>query len=136
MLTSVMNWLEERTGLPSAVRHFLDEDLPNSAGWPQVLGSVALLAFLIQMATGLVLALNYGATPSEAHASLRYIMTQLTGGSMIRGLHHWGSSAMMVVVALHMLQAFVWGAYKKPREATWLAGCALLLLTLAFGLTG
>ncbi|MEI9813598.1 MAG: cytochrome b N-terminal domain-containing protein [Acidobacteriota bacterium] len=99
-------------------------------------GSVALFALLIQIFTGLLLALNYGATPSEAHASVRFIMTELTGGSMIRGLHHWGASAMIIVVAVHMLQTFLWGAYKKPREATWMIGCVLLLLTMAFGLTG
>src|SRR5262249_49512024 len=107
-----------------------------SAGWHQVFGSVALFAFLIQIVTGLLLALNYGATPGEAHASIRYIMLELTGGPMIRGLHHWGSSAMIVVVVLHMAQTFLWSAYKKPREATWILGCVLLLLTLAFGLTG
>ena len=136
MWNSVRDWLEERTGLPSAVAHFLDEQIPASAGWHQVFGSVALFAFLIQAATGLLLALNYGATPSEAHASIRYIMTELTGGAMIRGLHHWGASAMIVVVVLHMLQVFVWGAYKRPREATWIVGCLLLTMTLAFGLTG
>lgn len=136
MGNGVRDWLEERTGLPSTIRHFLDEDIPASAGWHQVLGSVALFAFLIQVATGILLALNYGPTPSEAHASIRYIMTELTAGPMIRGLHHWGASCMIVVVVLHMLQVFVWGAYKKPREATWIAGCALLLLTLAFGLSG
>jgi ubiquinol-cytochrome c reductase cytochrome b subunit len=136
MINGVRDWLEERTGLPSAIQHFLDEDIPASAGWPHVLGSAALFAFLVQAATGILLALNYGPTPSEAHASLRYIMTELTAGPMIRGLHHWGASCMIVVVVLHMVQVFVWGAYKKPREATWIAGCALLLLTLAFGLTG
>ena len=136
MGNGVRDWLEERTGLPSTIRHFLDEDIPASAGWHQVLGSVALFAFLIQVATGILLALNYGPTPSDAHASIRYIMTELTAGPMIRGLHHWGASCMIVVVVLHMMQVFVWGAYKKPREATWIAGCALLLLTLAFGLTG
>jgi ubiquinol-cytochrome c reductase cytochrome b subunit len=136
MTNGVRDWLEERTGLPSALQHFLDEDIPASAGWPQVLGSVALFAFLIQAATGVLLALNYGPTPTEAHASIRYIMTELTAGPMIRGLHHWGASCMIVVVALHMMQVFIWGAYKKPREATWIAGCVLLLFTLAFGLTG
>jgi ubiquinol-cytochrome c reductase cytochrome b subunit len=129
-------WLDDRTGIPSAIHHFLNEDIPASAGWRQVLGSVALFAFLIQVVTGLLLALNYGGTPSEAHASIRYIMTEVTGGAMIRGLHHWGSSAMIIVVVLHMAQVFLWGAYKKPREATWIVGCILLLLTLAFGLSG
>jgi ubiquinol-cytochrome c reductase cytochrome b subunit len=133
---AVREWLEERTGLPSALQHFLDEDIPASAGWPHVLGSAALFAFLIQAVTGILLALNYGPTPSEAHSSIRYIMTELTAGPMIRGLHHWGASCMIVVVVLHMIQVFIWGAYKKPREATWIAGCVLLLLTMAFGLTG
>jgi ubiquinol-cytochrome c reductase cytochrome b subunit len=136
MVKEIRNWLEERTGLPSAIHHFFDEDIPASAGWHQVFGSVALFAFLIQLVTGLLLALNYGATPSEAHASLRYIMTQVTGGAIIRGLHHWGASAMIIVVGLHMIQTFLWGAYKKPREATWMAGSILLLLTMAFGLSG
>lgn len=136
MLRQVRDWLEDRTGLPSAIQHFLDEEIPASAGWHQVFGSVALFAFLIQAATGFLLALNYGATPSEAHASIRYIMTELTGGAMIRGLHHWGASAMIVVVVLHLVQTFIWGAYKRPREATWIVGCTLLLMVLAFGLTG
>ena len=63
-------------------------------------------------------------------------MTQITGGRLIRGLHHWGSSLMVVVVGLHMIQVALWGAYKKPREATWIFGVLLLLLVLAFGLTG
>jgi quinol-cytochrome oxidoreductase complex cytochrome b subunit len=136
MFKAIWSWLEERTGLPSAIRHFLDEDIPASAGWHQVFGSVALFAFLIQVATGLLLALNFGSTPTDAHASVRYIMTQVTGGPLIRGLHHWGSSAMIIVVVLHLIQVSLWGAYKKPREATWMVGCVLLLLTLAFGLTG
>ena len=136
MLANVREWLEDRTGLPSAIQHFLDEQIPASAGWHQVFGSVALFAFMIQAATGFLLALNYGATPSEAHSSIRYIMTELTGGAMIRGLHHWGASAMIIVVVLHLLQTFIWGAYKRPREATWIVGCTLLLMVLSFGLTG
>lgn len=136
MVRNIIAWVDDRTGAISGVHRFLDEEIPASAGWHQVFGSVALFAFLIQVATGLLLALNYGGTPSEAHSSLRYIMTELTGGAMIRGLHHWGSSAMIIVVALHMAQVFLWGAYKKPREATWILGVVLLLLTLGFGLTG
>lgn len=135
-MVRVLDWFEERTGLPSAIRGFLDEEIPASAGWHQVFGSVALFAFLIQAATGILLAFNYGATPSDAHASIRYIMTELTGGPIIRGLHHWGASCMIIVVVLHLIQVFVWGAYKRPREATWMVGCVLLLVVLAFGLTG
>jgi ubiquinol-cytochrome c reductase cytochrome b subunit len=136
MVKSILNWLEDRTGIESAVKHFLYEDIPDSAGWHQVLGSVAMFAFLTQFVTGILLAFNYAPTPGDAYDSLRYIVTELTGGNLIRGLHHWGASLMIIVVVLHMTQVFLWGAYKKPREATWLVGCVLLLMTLAFGLTG
>jgi len=136
MLTRVIDWLEERTGVKSAILHFLNEDIPASAGWHQVLGSVALFAFLTQAFTGFLLALNYAPTPGEAYDSLRYIVTDLTGGQIIRGLHHWGASLMIIVVVLHMTQVFLWGAYKKPRETTWMLGAVLLLMTLAYGLTG
>src|SRR5580700_10419603 len=136
MLRSVIDWFEERTGIESAIHHFLYEDVPASAGWHQVLGSVALFAFLTQVFTGILLAVNYAPTPGEAYNSLRYIVTELTGGQMIRGLHHWGASLMIIVVVLHMVQTFLWGAYKKPREATWMVGAVLLLVTLAYGLTG
>jgi quinol-cytochrome oxidoreductase complex cytochrome b subunit len=83
-----------------------------------------------------LLAFNYAPTPGDAYNSLRYILTEVTGGRLIRGLHHWGASMMIVVVVLHMAQVFLYGAYKKPREATWMVGVVLLLLTLAYGLTG
>jgi ubiquinol-cytochrome c reductase cytochrome b subunit len=136
MLRSILNWLEHRTGIESAVKHFMYEDIPDSAGWHQVLGSVAMFAFLVQALTGILLAFNYAPTPGDSYDSLRYIVTEVTGGRLIRGLHHWGASLMIIVVVLHMTQVFVWGAYKKPREATWLVGCVLLLVTLAYGLTG
>ena len=79
-------------------------------------GSVAVFLFLMQVFTGALLAFNYAPTPGDAYNSLRYILTELTGGQLIRGLHHWGASMMIVVVVLHMVQVFLWGAYKKPRE--------------------
>ena len=135
-MRSLIEWIEDRTGLVSTLRHFLDEEIPASSGWKQVLGSVAMFLFFVQAFTGVMLGLNYGPTPGEAYNSLRYIMGELTGGALIRGLHHWGASMMVVVVVLHMVQVFVWGAYKKPREATWMVGVVLLLFTLGFALTG
>ena len=136
MFRRLRDWLEDRTGIESAVQCFLYEEIPASSGWHQVFGSVALFAFLVQAATGILLALNYAPAPVAAYDSVRYIMTQVTAGRLMRALHHWGASLMIVVVVLHMLQTFVWGAYKKPREATWIGGVLLLLLTLAFGLSG
>jgi quinol-cytochrome oxidoreductase complex cytochrome b subunit len=126
-----VDWLDHRTGLETAIRSFLYEEIPASAGWHQVLGSVAIFAFLIQAFTGVLLAFNYAPTPGEAYNSLRYITSQVTAGKLIHGLHHWGASVMIIVVVLHMTQVFIWGAYKKPREATWMVGVFLLLVTLA-----
>jgi len=130
------DWLDHRTGVQTAVRKFLYEEIPASSGWHQVFGSVAMFLFLTQAFTGALLAFNYAPTPGDAYNSLRYILTELTGGRLIRGLHHWGASMMIVVVVLHMTQVFLYGAYRKPREATWMVGVVLLLLTLAYGLTG
>ncbi len=135
-MRGVVNWFEERTGIGGMVRGFLHEEIPASAGWPQVFGSVALFLFLTQAFTGMLLAINYAPTPGEAHNSLKFIVTQITGGRIIRNLHHWGASLMIVVVVLHMVQVFLFGAYKKPRETTWMVGVVLLLLVLAYGLTG
>ena len=129
-------WLDHRTGVQTIVRQFLYEEIPASSGWHQVFGSVAVFLFLTQAFTGALLAFNYAPTPGDAYNSLRYILTEVTAGRLVRGLHHWGASMMIVVVVLHMTQVFLYGAYKKPREATWMIGVVLLLLTLAYGLTG
>jgi ubiquinol-cytochrome c reductase cytochrome b subunit len=132
----ILNWIEDRTGVGGIVSHFLNEEIPASSGWKHVLGSVALFSFLLQTVTGLLLALNYAASVGEAYSSIKYILTELTGGPLIRSMHHWGASLMIIVVGMHMAQVFIWGTYKRPREATWIAGVVLLLLTLAYGLTG
>ncbi len=136
LLRRILDWVDHRTGFETAVRNFLYEDIPASSGWHQVFGTVAMFLFFVQAFTGILLAFNYAPQPGDAYHSLQYIVTQITGGRLIRGLHHWGSSVMVVVVGLHMIQVALWGAYKKPREATWILGVLLLLLVLAFGLTG
>ena len=136
LMRRLLGWLDHRTGLETAIRDFLYEDIPGSSGWHQVFGSVAMFLFMVQAFTGVLLAFNYAPTPGDAYNSLKYIVTEVTGGNLVHGLHHWGASMLIVVVVLHMTQVFVFGAYKKPREATWMVGVCLLLITLAFGLTG
>src|SRR6266536_901878 len=94
---SVTGWLDHRTGIPSAASRFLYEEIPASSGWHQVFGSVAVFLYLVQAFTGALLAFNYAPTPGDAYNSLRYILTELTGGSLMRGLHHWGASMLIVV---------------------------------------
>src|SRR6204780_2719403 len=135
-MRTVIDWLENRTGIESAVKGFLYEDIPASAGWHQIIGSMAVFFFVSQVFNGALLAVNYAPTPGEAYNSVKYIMTEVTVDPLIRGLHHWGASMMLIIVALHMIQVFIYGAYKKPREATWMMGVVLLLITLVFGLSG
>src|ERR1022692_2839471 len=132
----IIEAFDDRTGFRTGLRAVLYEDIPASSGWHQVFGSVALFLMLIQFLTGVLLAFNYAPTPGDAYSSLRYILTEVTAGRLMRGLHHWGASMIIVIVVLHMVQVFLWGAYKKPREGTWMVGVVLLLLTLAYGLTG
>ncbi len=135
-LRDLPDWVDARTGLIGAVRHFFLEQVPASSGWPQVFGSVALFLILLQAFTGILLAFNFGPTSKEAYDSLRYILTEVTGGRLVHELHHWGASLLIVVVFLHLAQVFLYGAYKRPREATWIAGVVLLVITLSFALTG
>ncbi len=135
-MRKIIDWLENRTGIETAIKTFLYEDIPASSGWHQIIGSTAVFFFVIQVFTGGLLAFNFAATPGDSYNSVRYIMLELTGGKLIRGLHHWGASMMLIIVVLHMLQVFIYGAYKKPREATWMVGVVLLLIVLVFGLTG
>ena len=136
VLGRILDWVDDRTQFVTVVKKFLYEDIPASSSWHQVFGSVALFLFLVEAFTGVLLAFNYAPQPNDAYYSLQYIISQVTAGRLIRGLHHWGASLMVVVVVLHMLQVVLWGAYKKPREATWILGVFLLLLVLSFGLTG
>jgi ubiquinol-cytochrome c reductase cytochrome b subunit len=136
MLQSLYNWLDERLRLTSIRVALLEEPIPGGASWIYVFGSVTLFAFLLQMVTGMFLTLSYAPTADHAYESVRYIQEEVPFGAFIRGLHHWGASLMMVAIGLHMLQVFLYGAYKRPREMMWLVGVALFLLTLAFGFSG
>ena len=135
-IQTLWSWIETRTGVVGFARRFGSKPIPASAGWPHVLGSVALFLFLMQALTGVLLSLNYSPSPAAAWNSVTYITSKVPEGNVIRGLHHWGSSAMIVVVVAHMTQVFLAGAYRKPREVTWMIGVILLILTCGFGLTG
>ena len=135
----LLTWLAERTGLDRVWRVLFGRHVPEITGpvaWLYTLGSAALFVFVIQVVTGSLLAMNYVPSPDHAYDSVRFIDEQVTCGRVIRGCHHWGASLMVVLVALHMLRVYVMGAYKYPREATWMAGVLLFLLVLAFGFTG
>jgi ubiquinol-cytochrome c reductase cytochrome b subunit len=136
MLTKLLDWLDNRTGFRSLRRHALDEPLPPGTGWWFTLGSLLLFTLGVQFVTGIALALYYAPTPDHAWDSVRYITTSVRGGSFLRGLHHWGASLIVIAAVLHLCRVVFFGSYRKPREVNWLVGVALLLVILAFGLTG
>lgn len=131
----LFDWLHSRTGFRGARHVLLDEPLPPGTGWFFTLGSVLLALLAVQLLTGAFLTLYYAPTPDHAYDSIRFIISTAPG-RIVRGLHHYGSSFIVVVVVLHMVRVVLFGSYKSPREATWLSGLVLLALILAFSLTG
>jgi len=130
------DWLNDRTGYRAGLRRVLDEPVPGDVNWFFTLGSVLLFLLALQFVTGVTLTMYYVPMPAYAYESLRFIMTQLKFGSMLRGLHFFGASFIVIFAVLHLLRVLFFGAYKSPREVTWGTGIVLLLLVLAFGLTG
>ncbi len=130
------DWLDSRLKLKPIEKTLLDEPIPGGASWIYVFGSATLFLFVMQAVTGMFLAIYYAPTPDHAYDSIKFIETQVTFGAFVRGLHHWGASAMVVAIGLHMLQVFLYGAYKPPREVMWMVGVVLFLITLSFAFTG
>lgn len=131
------DWVEHRVGLEGAVKEAALHPVPRStASWWYVFGSAAMTLLILQFVTGILLALIYIPSASEAWSSLNQLNHQLTLGWFLRAMHGWGSNFMIAVVLIHMAQVFIFGAYKYPRELTWIAGVFLLLLTLGMAFTG
>lgn len=128
-------WLDERLGLDDIYKNLLDRPEPKGNWW-NTLGSASLFLFITQGLTGIFLTVYYTPSPDHAYDSIQYIMNDVAFGWFVRGIHHWGSSLMVLVVFIHMLRVFVTASYKYPRELTWLVGIGLLLLTLGMGFTG
>jgi ubiquinol-cytochrome c reductase cytochrome b subunit len=136
MFTKIIDWLDERMRIRKLWDDFADNPIPGGSSWFYVFGSALAFIFVLQMVSGILLTLYYVPTPDHAYASVKYIETEVPFGSFVRGMHHWGASFMMVIAALHMLQVFIFGAYKKPREVVWLLGVGLILFVGGFAFTG
>ena len=139
-LSSVAAWLGERFELEDSVlavlRHPVPRALERPVGWFYVFGAATLAIFIVQIATGVALAMTYVPAPNSAYDSLQFISHEATLGSLIRGIHYFGAGAMVVLVLVHMTQVYLFGAFKFPREVNWLSGSLLLLGTLAMAFTG
>ena len=135
MLKKLFTWLDERLDLNDLYKATLDRPEPKGNWW-NTLGSATLFLFILQAITGIILSVYYTPSPDHAYDSIQYIMNNVTFGWLIRGIHHWGATLMVLLVFIHMIRVFVTASYKYPRELTWLIGVGLLLLTLGMGFTG
>jgi ubiquinol-cytochrome c reductase cytochrome b subunit len=137
LIKSIGDWLDARLQLGATIRETAEHSVPReTASWFYVFGSAAFVVFMLQIVTGIMLALIYVPSAGEAWNSLQTLNHSVTLGWFIRGLHGWGSDFMVAIVLIHMVQVFLFGAYKYPRELTWIVGVFLLLMTLGMAFTG
>ncbi len=135
-MSAIRKWFEDRTGISALLKVALDEPVHGGAKWSYIFGSGLVFLFILQAVTGIVMAAYYSPSSTTAWGSVYYIQHKTSFGWFVRGVHHYGSSAMMILALVHMFQVFIFGAYKKPRELNWISGVVLLMFIAAFGLTG
>ena len=133
---NIINWVEQRTGFVSLTTEFLTEDVPGGASYWYAFGSATIFAMVLQIVTGIFLTFYYAPSTASAWESTDYIYHHVPFGSFVISLHFWGATAMIALLLMHMLQVLLWGAYKAPRELSWVVGVLLLVVTLVLGLTG
>src|SRR5579863_6978548 len=137
LIGRVGDWLDQRLKLGEPIRETAEHPVPrDTASWFYVFGSAALTCFILQIVTGILLALIYVPSAGEAWNSLQTLNHGISLGWFIRALHGWGSNFMVAIVLIHMVQVMLFGAYKYPRELTWMIGVVLLLVTLGMGFIG
>src|SRR5436190_13971259 len=126
MLNKLLDWLDHRTGHRYFVHDTLFEPIPSGARFRYVTGSMLVFAFVVQAITGCFLWMAYSPSSQTAYESVWWIQYQMTGGWLLRGIHHFMAQAMVVVMGLHLLQVVVDGAYRKPREINYWLGLILM----------
>src|SRR6202142_2256779 len=137
MIDKIGQCFASRLQLGAPIREAVEHPVPRRpASWFYVFGSAALTVFILQIVTGILLALIYVPSAAEAWSSLQALNHDVTLGWFIRAMHGWGSNFMLAIVLIHMVQVFLFGAYKFPRELTWIVGVFLLLMTLGMAFSG
>jgi len=131
-----LDWVDERTAAVRGTKWFLFRHVPRDVSWAQTLGSATLTAFIVQTLTGVILAMYYTPDPKTAYQSIEHITNDLTLGWLVRGMHRWGASVFIILLFLHMGRVFLFGAYKYPRELTWITGVFLMVTGMLLGFTG
>jgi ubiquinol-cytochrome c reductase cytochrome b subunit len=135
-MNKILHWLDSRTGYKPIAHDALFENIPGGSRWRYVWGSTLSFALVVQFITGVFLWMSYSPSSQTAWESVHYIQHEMTGGWLLRGLHHFTAQMMTVLLVLHLMQVVIDGAYKAPREMNFLFGIGLLVLVLGLSLTG
>ena len=135
-LKKIWEWIDDRTGISEVITPLAKHLVPPDSRWNYVFGSATLFAFILQLITGVALSLLYQPTSETAYESLKYISNEVLLGNILRGIHYFGASAMILLVGIHMIRVYLAAAYKYPREMSWISGLVLLALTMGMGFTG
>jgi len=135
-MSNVYDWFQERLEIQA-----IADDITSKYVSPHVnifycLGGITLTCFIVQVATGFAMTFYYRPTVTEAFSSVEYIMTEVNFGWLIRSVHRWSASMMVLNMILHVCRVYLTGGFKKPRELTWVTGVALASVTVSFGVTG
>ena len=136
MIRQASQWLDRRIGYNKMLADALYEPIPGGARWRYITGSMLVFAFTVQALTGIFLWMAYSPSSQTAYESVYYIQHEMTGGWLLRGLHHFMAQAMVVVMGIHLLQVIVDGAYRAPREVNYWLGLVLMQIVMGLGLTG
>jgi ubiquinol-cytochrome c reductase cytochrome b subunit len=135
-LKKIGRWIDDRMGITENIVPILKHPVPPKAKWSYVFGSATLFCFLLQVATGIALSLMYQPSSKDAYQSLLFITNTAKFGNVLRGIHYFGASAMIILIGIHMIRVYITASYKYPREMNWISGVFLLLCTIFMGFTG
>jgi len=135
-MSNVYDWFQERLEIQAIADDITSMYVPPHVNIFYCLGGITLTCFIVQVATGFAMTFYYRPTVTEAFASVEYIMTQVNFGWLIRSVHRWSASMMVLNMILHVCRVYLTGGFKKPRELTWVTGVALASVTVSFGVTG
>ena len=135
-IKKVVKWILDRSGIAEVWNVLMNHQVPSGSKWAYVFGSATLFCFLLQVATGVGLALLYQPSSDQAFKSLEYITYKAAMGKTLRSIHYYGASGMIIMMGIHMLRVYLTAAYKYPREMNWLSGVVLMILTIGMGFTG
>lgn len=136
MIGKLFNWLDDRTGIKGLVHEALYERVPGGARWRYVWGSTLVFVFVVQMISGVFLWTAYSPSAQTAWESVYYIQNEMPAGNIVRGIHHYAAQMMVVLLAIHLVQVIIDGAYKAPREVNFWLGLVLMQIVLGLSLTG